>query len=298
MRRFVLLATTVAALVASASARADEPAACGDAFDQSQIKRDDGKLVEARSLLRVCGGPGCAPTQQRLCVEWLKDVDARLPSFVPSAKDASGADLVDVKVTMDGVLVAARLDGRAIDADPGLHVFVFQLADGRRVETKAIADERNKGKLVSVTIGQPAPPDLAPPRSPLPASSPATPGWPGPQAARSDDRAVPWRTVGLVVGSAGIVGLGLGTAFGALALSTKSSDCKNGRCEPAGSASTAYSQATISTVGFVAGGILLAGGATMFLLAPKGDREHLAASLTVAPMVGSSAGGLQVAGRW
>jgi hypothetical protein len=289
MRTFPLFAATLVVMGASSWARADDVAACGDAFDRSQVKRDEGKLLEARRLLRVCGGANCSPTEQRLCSEWLTDVEARIPSFVLSAKDGSGADLVDVKVLMDGVQVATKLDGRSLDVDPGPHSFVFELADGTKAQANAVAGERGKGKVVFVTYA------LRPPSVTF-----------GPPQARAAGEVVParagagssWKTTGLVAGAAGVVGVALGAVFGAEALSTKGSHCdSSGLCDP-GSASTAYNQATISTVGFVAGGILLAGGVTMYLLAPKNVKEPPAANVALAPMVGPSRGGLQLAGRW
>jgi len=66
--------------------------------------------------------------------------------------------------------------------------------------------------------------------------------------------------------------------------------------------STAYAQGTISTVGFIAGGVLAAAGVTLFLFAraPKGGRETPSPSAALMPMVGpgAGAGGLQIAGGW
>jgi hypothetical protein len=172
MRRAIFVVAIVASLGLASRADADAPT-CGDAFDESQVKRDDGKLLEARRLLRVCSGPACSPAKQKLCSEWLDDVEARVPSFILSAKDGSGADLVDVRVTMDGVQVATALDGRALEVDPGPHLLLFELADGSEVRTRAVAEERVKGKVVSVVLGQrPEPPaSTAPPTRTLPRAS-------------------------------------------------------------------------------------------------------------------------------
>jgi hypothetical protein len=314
MRRSLVFVVTLIALGASSSARAQDAATCGSAFDQSQVRRDEGKLLEARRLLRICGGPTCSATQQKLCSGWLTDVEARMPSFVLAAKSSAGVDLVNVKVQMDGTQVATSLDGRAIDADPGQHSFVFQQPDGTQAQTTAVADERGKGKLVSVTFGaQAVPPVPAPVPAPAPAPAPAPPLQLD-QPAEAPKAAPPHRVpadsssqgggsslkiVGIVTAVAGVIGLGVGSVFGAEALSTKSAHCdSNGLCNPPGTASNAYNQATISTVGLVAGGVLLVGGIVMVIAAPSGDSDHPSASLAVAPMVGSSAGGLQLAGRW
>jgi hypothetical protein len=282
------------ALGSTRAANAAPGPTCADAFDDSQVKRDEGKLLEARRLLRVCDGPSCSPTQQKLCSEWLKDVEARVPSVVLVAKDASGSDLVDVKVTMDGVQLATKLDGRAIDVDPGPHAFVFELADGSRAETKAVANERAKGMVVAVTPRAPAAPQPAvAPTAPGHAASPSPATSPG--EANTDGRGLV--TAMIVVGAVGVAGVALGSVFGFEALSTKSAHCSNGLCDP-GYASRAYSQATIATVSLVAGGVLLAGGVTVALVAPKRGAKQGGLRLGVAPVVGFATGGLKLSGTW
>jgi hypothetical protein len=290
MRRGLFIMTALVVVGASSRVLADDLQACGDAFEQAQVRRDEGKLLDARRLLRVCSAPTCAPSEQKLCLQWGADIDVRLPSFVPSAKNGSGGDLVDVKVMMDGVEVATKLDGRAVDADPGVHSFVFVLPDGVTAETKAVAEERGKGKAVSVTFGQATAPLAvqSPTESTTPDNTPIEP---------TSGKWSAMKIAGVATGGAGVVGLGLGALFGGLAISTRSSDCPNKLCIP-GAQSTAYTQGDISTAGFVLGGVLLAGGAAMFLLAPKGDKEPVASSVAVAPLVGPAGGGVALAGRW
>jgi hypothetical protein len=274
----------------ASSARADG-ASCGDAFDQSQTRRDEGKLLDARKLLRTCGGPTCSPTQQRLCSQWLADVDARVPSFVLAAKDASGADVLETKVTMDGVEVAIKLDGRSIDADPGAHSFVFERPDGTRAETTAVAQERVKGKVVSVTFPRPAS-AVAPVIVPSPAARPL----PQPESKSAGE----WsgvKTAGAVIGGVGVAGLVVGGILGGLAFATKGSDCSGGMCNP-GDSSKVYGLGNASTGAFVAGGVLLATGVTMFVFAPKKSPEQPAASVAFTPLMGPSMGGLELAGGW
>jgi hypothetical protein len=287
---FFVLAT----LGASTAAHAAGAAGCADAFDQSQVKRDAGKLLDARQLLLVCQARNCSRTQQKLCSEWLVDVKQRIPSLVLSAKDGAGGDIVAVNVAMDGVPIATKLDGLPIEVDPGPHSFVFELADGTKAERTVIADERSQGKLVSVVLQKPP---AASQSASAPDATNATSSEPGSRDPTSRTGGSPLKTVGLVVGAAGVAALAVGTVFGIEALSTKGSHCESGLCD-AGSASTAYKQATISTFGFVAGGVLLTGGVTMFLLTPKDPGERPAASATLAPTVGPSGGGLQLSGRW
>ena len=103
-----------------------------------------------------------------------------------------------------------------------------------------------------------------------------------------------------MVGGAGVVGLVIGGVFGLVSKSTYNSafqnECGNNpnTCTNQGAqdGQTAHSQATISTVGFIAGAALLAGGALLYFTAPTGS------SMGVAPTVGTTGGGLSVAGAW
>jgi hypothetical protein len=95
-------------------------------------------------------------------------------------------------------------------------------------------------------------------------------------------------TWGLVVGAVGIAGLVTGAVSGALASSARSdlADAVNGdprcsggyphaQCDPAAEArlrpiqDRAFVESTVSTIAFIAGGVLLAGGVVMYVLAPS-----------------------------
>jgi hypothetical protein len=83
------------------------------------------------------------------------------------------------------------------------------------------------------------------------------------------------RVAGLVLAAGGIVALGAGAFFGLKAKSTHDdalSHCNAARqCDQSGVGlgDDASSQATVSTIAFIAGGALLIGGAVLFLSAPS-----------------------------
>jgi hypothetical protein len=119
------------------------------------------------------------------------------------------------------------------------------------------------------------------------------------------------KTAGLVVGGFGIAGLAIGGVFGGLAAgkwSTAQSDCKtSATCTPSGNMmansarSNALTLATVSTVGFIAGGVLTAGGLVVFLVAPKGSSESRASragGIEIAPAFGPGCGGLALRGAF
>jgi PEGA domain len=109
------------------------------------------------------------------------------------------------------------------------------------------------------------------------------------------------RTTGIIVGATGLVALGIGTAFG---LSAKSKNdeaagmCTGIECrDPRALTLTddARSAATISTIGFVAGGVLLAGGVGLFLFAPKSESKT---AVRLAPRVGPQSAFLSLGGSF
>ena len=112
----------VAALVAwltptaaSAASRED----CTDSYTQAQKLRKQGKLVAARDELKICVQHDCPGLIVNDCAQWLDEVQSALPSVVPLATDEAGANLLDVKVSLDGAPLVNALAGQAIDIDPG-----------------------------------------------------------------------------------------------------------------------------------------------------------------------------------
>jgi hypothetical protein len=91
------------------------------------------------------------------------------------------------------------------------------------------------------------------------------------------------RTIGIVVAGVGLVGVGVGTFFGLQASSNWSDAKKECSAYPNGCSAKgislqkdASSQAMISTVGFIAGGVGLAAGAVLFFTAGSGKTETVA----------------------
>lgn len=110
-----------------------------------------------------------------------------------------------------------------------------------------------------------------------------------PFAAASDSRGNSQRVAGIALMGAGGVGLVLGTIFGvhALSIGDQSDQCRLGPeangC-PANAVDDqerARTSGTISTLGFVAGGVLAAGGAVLYLTAPSHSARAQARPLRV-----------------
>jgi hypothetical protein len=188
-----------------------------------------------------------------------------------------------LKVLRDGVAVGQAEWGTAIPVDPGTHVVEAQAA-GRRSFRQSI-DVTGSGANASVTVTE------------LAVDSGGGPGAQGSDGSTQ-------RTIGLVVGGVGIVALGVGSAFGVVAMNkendaTHSSHCPDGvHCDGYGLqlGQDAHTDATASTVLFVVGGAAVAGGLVLYFTAPKGDIGVPAVGLRASPTRGGAAFGLE--GSW
>jgi hypothetical protein len=271
--------------LATSVAFADDKAACLDASLQAQSLRAAHQLVEAREQLRVCATSRCPAVVAADCSSWLAEVEKALPSIVLSARSAAGADLVDVRVSVDGKPLVSKLDGQAMPMDAGAHTFHFEGADGPGLDQQVVVKEGEKNQAVAVVLGAPAPP-------PAPVIHDRAAEGPQPSSA--------WKTVGWVLGGVGIVGLGVGTAFGVIALGNKSSDCPTSDTCKVGSLSGLRSDALVSDIGLIAGGALLAGGVALVLFSPGASRESpsAAGAVRVSPSLMAGGGGALLSGAW
>jgi hypothetical protein len=263
-------------------AHADDLAACSDAAEKGQELRDSHRLIEARERFRECANSACPAVIQKDCIGWLEQAERSLPTVVLSAKDANGSDVTDVRVSVDGRPFVNELSGQAMPIDPGSHVFHFERGDGTTQERRAPIREGEKNQTVVVVLGTPH--DGA-------AEAPAAASRPN----EGSRQGAPWRTVGWAAGAIGLVGLAVGAVFGLMAVSDKSdAHCVGGECDAEPLAS-ARRHATVSTIGFVAGGALLAGGTALVLFAPRADSRR-ATSVRLAPSLG--AGAVHLEGAW
>jgi hypothetical protein len=286
---------------APGAAAPPDKAACLAASNKAQELRDAHKLLEARDQLHICAQQVCPGVVSKDCLTWLDAVEQSLPSVVVSAKDPSGRDLFDVKVTADGQPLTAKLAGDAVAMNPGPHAFHFEAADGSVLDQQVLVREGLKNQNIAVVLGKAA---AVPAAGAAPAG--ATPGaQPDATPAAEGGGGIPWHTVGWITGGVGVAGIALGSIFGIMAMGDKNgAHCDaSGACDPSG-LSSANSAATVSTVGFIAGGVLLAGGAALVLFGPSDGAPAAAApatggaTLKVAPLVGSRDAGLVLGGSW
>lgn len=146
---YLVIATT--ALVA-AHAGADEKRTCVDASDHAQTERADGHLAAARAELLVCSREACPPLVRQFCEKWLGEVWAASPSIVIRMNDSQRHDMTDVRVLVDGALVATALEGRPLDIDPGVHVLRYEPVGAPAFEHKIVVVEGEKNRVLVETI--------------------------------------------------------------------------------------------------------------------------------------------------
>jgi len=303
MKRLRLaVALCIATVVLAGAAYAQSDDACIAASEKALTLRSAGRLLDARKELSTCASSSCPDVVKASCQVRLGEVGQALPSIVFDIKDGAGRDLADVRLTVDGTPYVDKLIG-AVTLDPGDHEFKFEVAAQAPVVKHFVLRESVKNRREAiVTGGAPTP---AQPPQPLVTSGPTTTdtGTNLPP----DKPAGSWsgqKTIGLVVGGAGVAGVALGGVFGAIASSDWNSsqgECPMAGCFPQHAQAvadhdSAKSAALVSTIGFVAGGVALAAGAVLFLTAPSGSASSSTVGVAVAPTVGPSSGGILVKG--
>ena len=146
----------IAALFWSSAAHADD-ARCIAAFERTQQLRASGKLRSARAEALVCSGRECPPIASRDCATWLLELDRITPSVVFGAQ-ASGVELLDVTVVVDGETVTRRLDGRAMPLDPGPHHLRFSSPGHTVVEQDVLVSEGETARKIVALLAPTARP--------------------------------------------------------------------------------------------------------------------------------------------
>ena len=153
MRRFA--AMLLVAVAVAAPARAEDKAECAAASLNGQKMQDQGKYLDARREFVACSHAACPPLLQKDCGDWLADLEQRTPSVVLGLRDASGKDVAEARVLVDGTLLTERLDGRPVAIDPGDHVFQWQLPDGRSAQQHVVIQAGEKNRVLAARLEGP-----------------------------------------------------------------------------------------------------------------------------------------------
>lgn len=292
---------------------------CINANESAQSLRAAGKLRDAKAKLTLCTARTCPGPIRDDCSEGLNDLQKVMPTVVFAVRSVGGADLLSVRVKMDGAVLTTRLDGAAVAVDPGQHTFTFE-ADGfapfveslliregekartERVVLQAMTPGREPVPVASPpTRGPvhetPPPPSEpaslapAPPPKPAPSEAPAEP-----EPARPKSHTSPARVTSYVAFGVGVAGVAAGSISGGMAMANKSalgSHCDGNAC-PSSERSDINglrSNGTISTIGFGVGIVGLAAGTVLFLVSRHHEPSRTG---TTVPLVSVGLGGAAV----
>ncbi len=178
-RRFRLAASTAAATAlafASGPALADlTKDQCIDANGKGQELRREGSFAAARVQLRQCATPSCPAMVRDDCTRRLDELESAQPTILFDVKDASGTDIIDVRVSVDGQPLVPRLNGKPVNVDPGAHEFTFEATGKPPVTERLLVSEGEIGRRERVIVG--AAPG-GPPAAPSPLATSATTSLP------------------------------------------------------------------------------------------------------------------------
>jgi hypothetical protein len=271
MRPWISLPPAIGALLlvctVAAATPPPTPDECAGADETAQTLRRAGKIRAAKEKLLVCINASCPSVVKSDCTDRLSEVQKAVPTLVFAAKDADGNDLSAVTVTMDGAPLVDHLDGTAVPVDPGKHRFVFTA--GAHSSTKELViGEGEKDRREGILIGSSS-------------ASRATTSMPEATEGDAGSRSV-WPTyVAFGVGATGLV---VGSIFGVMALSTKStldSECPSKTGCPQGDIDTLSARGWVSNIGFAVG--IVGAGVGIVLFATSGGSDQPSVSAYIGP---------------
>ncbi|MDC0747073.1 tetratricopeptide repeat protein [Polyangium mundeleinium] len=260
-----------------------------------------GKLASAWSELRYAEDSATRlqdTDRARKAEERRKALEPRLPKLSVEVP-ADTAAIPGLSITRNGVPVLSMQWGKPVPVDLGVHQ-IEVTAPGMRPWTKEF-EIRVEGESLVAPVEPPSPIERPPhggkaePPPPLPPPPPPAPRPPSSSALRI----AAFSGMGL-----GAAGLGVGAILGGMALS-RNGDSK-GYCDARDHCNRtgydlrmeAIALGKGSTAAFVVGGVLLAGGITLFVLSPSASKgkEAETGGITAALHVWPGGGGIR--GTW
>ncbi|MBX3206557.1 MAG: hypothetical protein KF764_15905 [Labilithrix sp.] len=333
MRRVVARALSIAGvlevLAFADHASASDPAAAQALFDQARKLMTQERWAEACPKLeesqRLDPGGGtllhlaiCRDHEGKIATAWARYQDALGAAKHDNRKDrakiaqaridalgprlprlrlrvaARNRTLTGFRVSRDDVDVGEAQWGESVPVDPGARV-IAAWADGHKRWTTTIDVPARAGETAVEIPALQLDPDAAA------TATPRRDEPPKPTRIEEATRGDGQRTVGVALGAAGVVGAAVGSIFGLMAISKQreaDAECKPPErtlCTAAGVAAgeDGTTFGTVSTVAFIAGGALLAGGAVLYFTAPDASSR-----VGLAPSVGPSRGGLALHGTF
>lgn len=189
-----LPAFALAFLLPSAVIAAPNKKECLAASELGQDLRAQGKLLSSREQFAICANESCPAVLRKDCAKWLSDVQESIPTIVLGAREEGSGDLIDVDVSLDGLPLVTKLDGKSILVDPGPHKLMFSIAGRPSVEVQVLLTEGDKNHRVQAVF--------APVLKPKPIAAPI------------EDKPHRSYALPIALGVVGLVGVGAFAYFG------------------------------------------------------------------------------------
>ena len=242
----------------AALARGDFAQAVAKLAESQRLEPATGTLINLAGAEEKLGKLSAAWEHARTALDQLPPGDNRRPPAqelferldgeIPRLTLVASSPLPpNAQVERDGLALGPASLGTALPADPGRHRIVVRVP-GRADATYDVDLAMSASRTIALDVG--------------------------PRALAREPRSTTTNTVGWIAIGAGVVGLGVGVVAGALALDRKhtvSTDCSGGFCGQDGldAQKDGRTYATVSTVSFIAGLVLVAGGTVLVLLRPR-----------------------------
>jgi hypothetical protein len=240
----------------------------------------------ARDLARQSGNEELLSIAEKQ----LAELDKRLPRL--TLRVASDAP-PNVVVSRDGTALGSVSLGVPLPINPGNHVVTVS-APGHADARYEIRLAEGAQQTLDVRAGAAQPT----PSPPSPEQAPVTPR----ASSGSLQKTFAWVSLGI-----GVVGVGVGSVFGVLAIKKNHDSNAGGHCDSTGCDATgkslrneALGDATISTVAFAVGLVAIAGGIVLWATAPSPSvaRAGGVRRLELIPSVAAGRASLVVTGAW
>ena len=201
-----------------------------------------GHWVEARSRAQVENNSAIQEEAEKKA----KALEARIPKLTVALPPNAPKD---AEVVRDGVALGSASFGVPLPVNPGSHTLVVR-AKGVEDAPTTVTLAEAESKTVQLKLGTPKPVDVAPPVAVVP-----------PGGKPADEPSKGTSSIAYVGFGVAAVGLGVGMITGVLALGAASEakdECPNGVCsspQAKDDAESGKTMGTISTIGFIVAGV-------------------------------------------
>ncbi|HEX9620689.1 MAG TPA: hypothetical protein VF989_11175 [Polyangiaceae bacterium] len=301
--------------------------ACPKLAESQRLDPSQGTLLNLALCLEQLGRVATAWTKFRELLD-VANLDEQRARIARDHAEALEPSLPRLRITVDapkGTVVVVRLDGaelgpaslgvflpvdpgehrvEAWDSERSIHAEVVRVALGERAERRLSFAPNTGVPGPSAPAAQPE--ELAVVRAPASGWSrtPGSPSQGAPSPRDTNGSGATLRVVAAASGGVGMLALGAGTVLALNARSLRDDSNADGHCDATGCDDTGYAlrqrairNSDFATGMFVAGGVLVAGGLTFYLLSRAGD-DPSRLSLELSPRIAGGRQSLTFRGRF